>query len=433
MIDNIFKDIANSVITKSLQKAIPNDKVALLEKYGIKNSNEIYGESLNYDVTELSDLKNKLKTFFNKTELFSENIGTHPDFENVDKIGEKHYIVSVFVDIKGSTKLATIKGLSLEEVREIKNKILTAAIIVFQVFDGHIHRLQGDAIFAYFGNKNKAKSDAIIDALNATTILQYVFKEHVSKLFEEMEMPQIKIRTGIDFGNDDEVLWSKYGIENCTEITTTSIHTDLAAKLQHKAGANKIMIGDNIKEVLDLPEEFYSIKTFVKNGEIQKDEYILRHKEYNYKMWEFNWAKYLNSFPNILNNMNYLPEKTYLYLSEKDYEIECYYRKEKSDNWEKYDRNLSSIPKGYSLKFRLNVKEYSLKYMSKRVEWEVNNRGKEAKEQGETTFITKTSIDGDFECSQATAYKGHHYMRMKIISKEDRIISEDYFGVYVRD
>lgn len=433
MIDNIFKDIANSVITKSLQKAIPNDKLALLEKYVMKNSNEIYGESLNYDVSEFSNLKNKLKTFFNKTELFSENIGTHPDFENVDEIGEKHYIVSVFVDIKGSTKLATIKGLSLEEVREIKNKILTAAIIVFQVFDGHIHRLQGDAIFGYFGNKSKTKSNAIIDALNATTILQYTFKDYISKLLTDFGMPEMKIRTGIDFGNDEDVLWSKYGIENCTEITTTSIHTDLAAKLQHKAGANKIMIGNNIKEFLDLPEEFYSTKTYIENGETKEDKYILEHKEYRYKMWEFNWEKYLIRFPNFLKNTNYLPVQSYTYFAEKDYEIECYYKPDKNNEWVKYERNLSSIPKNYHLKFRLNVKNQNLKYLTKRIEWEVNNRGREAEEEGETTFITKTSIDSDLECPQATAYKGHHYMRMKIISKENRVIGEDYFGVYVSD
>ncbi len=364
--------------------------------------------------------------------MFSESIGTHPDFSHVDEQGEKHYITSVFVDIKGSTKLATIKGLTLEEVREIKNKILTVAITVFQVFDGHIHRLQGDAIFAYFGNKNKEKNDSIIDALNATTILQYVFKEHVSKLFKEMDYPEIKIRTGIDFGDDDAVLWSKYGIGNCTEITTTSIHTDLAAKLQHKAGANRIMIGDNVKDSLDLPSEFYSTKTVQQNGQQIEEKYILEHSEFKYKMWEFNWEKYLTNFPKI-PQASFLPAPKYTYIPERDFIVNCFFKANTDYKWIKYDRNSSAITKGCDLKFSVTFVAQGLKRISKRLEWEVINRGKEAEKADNLNFIHKTGVNDDYECSQQTAYKGHHYMNVRIKSTEGRVLAEDFFGIYVGD
>lgn len=438
MENNVFEDITRSIITRGLQEEIENriksgNNRELLEKYAQKDYNKLYlNESVINSDLKGNNLKENLKKYFNKNKLFSESIGAHPDFKDINNRVEKHYITSVFVDIKGSTKLATIKGLSLEEVREIKDKILTAAITVFQVFDGHIHRLQGDAIFAYFGNKNKNKSDSIIDALNATTILQYVFKEHISKLFSEMGMPDIKIRTGIDFGDDDKVLWSKYGIKECTEITTTSIHTDLAAKLQHKAGSNKIMIGDNIREFLDLPEEFYSVKKISLNGEEKEEKYILEHKDYSYKMWEFNWEKYLEKFPQISPKV-LLPMTKLIYNSEKDYEVKCFYKIEEKSDWERYERNSSAIPKKSKLKFSIEFKDLNLQSLSKTIIWEVNNRGKEAEIEGETIFETKTLVGRDFECEQATAYKGHHYMRVKIMSKDKRIIAEDYFGIYVRD
>jgi len=53
-------------------------------------------------------------------------------------------------------------------------------------------------------------------------------------------------------------MWSLYGIKNCNEVTTTSIHTDLAAKLQAKAPGMGIMVGNNLLEYLDWPEEFYN-------------------------------------------------------------------------------------------------------------------------------------------------------------------------------
>ncbi len=434
MENNVFKNIADSIITKGLEREIrkkalfsEGTKKSILENY---SNRDFY--NLSENINEFEYQKNKLKQFFNKNDLFSEFIGTHPDFKDVDEQGEKHYITSVFVDIKGSTKLATIEGLSLEEVREIKNKILTAAITVFQVFDGHIHRLQGDAIFAYFGNKRKSKSDSIIDALNATTILQYVFKEHVSKLFKEMDYPEIKIRTGIDFGDDEQVLWSKYGIGGCTEITTTSIHTDLAAKLQHKAGANKIMIGDNVKEYLDLPLEFYSVKKVQKNSEQVEEPYILEYSEFKYKMWEFKWEKYLTTFSKI-PQVSFLPVPKYIYIPERDYTVNCDFKKSNEFNWIKYDKNSCAIPKKCDLKFSITFLDNQLKYISKKIEWEVNNRGKEAEKADNLNFIHKTGINNDFECPQQTAYKGHHYMKVKIISTENRVLAEDFFGIYVGD
>ncbi len=104
------------------------------------------------------------------------------------------------------------------------------------------------------------KADAIIDALNASTFLQFYVSNNLKKTFEQMGLPPIKIRIGIDFGDDDKVLWTKYGIMNCSKTTTTSIHTDLAAKLQSEAFSNRTMIGDNIVTYLDLPTEFFQTK-----------------------------------------------------------------------------------------------------------------------------------------------------------------------------
>ncbi|MDN8971993.1 adenylate/guanylate cyclase domain-containing protein, partial [Staphylococcus aureus] len=83
----------------------------------------------------------------------------------------------------------------------------------------------------------------------------------LKKFFESENLEPLKIRIGIDFGDDSSVLWSKYGIDGINEITSTSIHTDLASKLQNKAPSNKIMIGENINKYLDIPTKFRSIKT----------------------------------------------------------------------------------------------------------------------------------------------------------------------------
>jgi class 3 adenylate cyclase len=209
--------------------------------------------------------KNELRALFGKKgKPFSENIGTHPDFVEEINLPKEQYVCSLFLDISGSTKLGL--KFPLQTVRLYKNAILSSAIEIFQVFDGHIHRLQGDAVFAYFGHKNMSKSDAIINAINAATLMQSYNKYTLSDFFESNDLPPLKIRIGIDIGDDSQVLWSSFGIGGVQEITTTSIHTDLAAKLQNKAPKNSILIGENIYQYIDLPNEFLKVRTFTSNA-----------------------------------------------------------------------------------------------------------------------------------------------------------------------
>ena len=68
---------------------------------------------------------NQLQKYFgpNKYSFDTIKIGNHPDFENLEHNQTlNHHCVSMFVDIKGSTRLAL--KYSLEEVRLIDNLVL---------------------------------------------------------------------------------------------------------------------------------------------------------------------------------------------------------------------------------------------------------------------------------------------------------------------
>lgn len=400
--DSIFKRYADEIFSGSSFK-----KNVILEKSDNLTTDEF-------------PRKEQLRKLIHKEIKYPETIGTHPDFAYLDaeECGkEYHYAVSVFLDIKGSTVMGT--KLSLEDVRVIKNNIITNAIEFFQVFDGHIHRIQGDAVFAIFGRRNMKKADAVIDALNASTILQYHFDKFVSKSFAEMNFPPVKIRIGIDFGNDDKVLWSKYGIQNCSEITTTSIHTDLASKLQSNAPSNGIMIGNNIVDYLDLPEEFYCVKQIQKDGEKVEDKYVIDNQYLTYRMWNFEWKKYI---PKIyfLNNIEGFRSNPFI-------NVQCFYACD--DEVEKeYVSNCGSLCKGVNLRFKLNILA-GQKWDE--IIWKVNNRGREAVQE-QTTDFEMNDYKNKQMCLQSTAYKGHHYMTATV-KYQNRILGQEQFGLYVCD
>jgi len=362
-------------------------------------------------------LTEKIRNEMGKTNEYNEKIGWHPDFEYLDYgESENHYIVNVFADIQGSTNL--VFKYDLETVKEIKSKILSTAIEIFQAFDGNIHRLQGDAIFTYFGGKNQRISDAIIDSLNAATILQVYINEYLKEQFASLGIDPVKVRIGIDLGYEDDVLWSKYGIKNCSEITTTSLHTDLAAKMQSVCSVNKIMIGENVKVHLDLSEELISVKEKQVNGTRVKVPYIIKNDQFRYRMWHFDWQKYFQSFHLYVKN-NIL----------NDISLHCKADIDKNGLYsDEYISNAQSLSKGVNLKFCISG---LTNLYNTDVIWRVKNNGSESLEAGAIDFEMQ-DYRGKIYCEQSTAYVGHHYMECTV-KRENQVLFHKFFGVYVNE
>ena len=229
-------------------------------------------------------------------------LGEHPDFAHLKGTANtlRHYITSVFIDIKGSTNLH--KKYDLETIHAITNTIQKAAIHTCLIFGGHIQRLQGDGVFVYFGGKGIDKKKSVEMALNATSLFTYFVKNDLKKLFEEEGVEDIYTRIGVDFGDDDKVLWANYGLGTCSELTTNSLHTSLASKMQSHATSNGIVLGDNVKTLLALSEDYFSFVTDTSGKITVKYIYTDEKNKYYYTQYRFDWLKYLKTLSFIKTN-----------------------------------------------------------------------------------------------------------------------------------
>jgi adenylate cyclase len=226
-------------------------------------------------------------------------IGLHPDFRHLKGTDnrEYHYITSAFIDIKGSTSLND--SYNLETIYNITNTVQSAAIHVCLLFRGHIQRLQGDGVFVYFGGKNITKGEAVKNAVTATAMFTYFVQNDLQRIFEEEGVENICTRTGIDFGDDRDVLWANFGVGNCTELTTLSLHTSLAPKMQSYAGKNGIIVGQHVKDRLIIDEKFFDLVRDSKGEIIKRYIYEGRKRNFYYTQYQFKWLNYLKSLPYI--------------------------------------------------------------------------------------------------------------------------------------
>lgn len=269
----------------------------------IRLSNSFLNESI--DLTPLRSLRN-ISDQIRLKPIINQRLGQHPDFIHLrtSKQTENHYIVSVFIDITNSTGL--FKKYDLDTILVITNTIQRAAIHTCVACGGYIERLQGDGLFVYFGGKSISKDDAIRGALIATSMFTYFVKNDLQAIFQNEGVEDIiSTKIGVDFGNDDEVLWFKAGIGECSEITTLSLHTSLASKMMGNAPKHGIVVGENIKNRAALTPDLYDL---VKNskGEVKRYIYEDRNKNLHYTQFTFDWSKFLiaNKLLDEINSTN---------------------------------------------------------------------------------------------------------------------------------
>lgn len=304
-----FYDPYSNLIKNALRKKQFSKSKSMYEGYdggtsiGSISSTKLFSESRKLSEKPASSLQ-PLGQLMKVEPTASGVVGAHPDFihlKGTDNV-EYHNITSVFIDIKGSTNLH--KEYDLETIYTITNTIQSAAIHTCLIFGGHIQRLQGDGVFAYFGGKSTDKKRSIELAVTATSFFSYFVKYDLKKIFEEDGIEDIYTRIGIDFGDDEKVMWASFGLGSCCELTTLSLHTSLAPKMQSYALLNGIVVGQNVKDKLMFQEGFYSLVTD-SNGEVKK-RYIFEDRDNNfyYGQYRFDWYKYLKTLPFIKVDSN---------------------------------------------------------------------------------------------------------------------------------
>lgn len=211
-------------------------------------------------------------------------LGNHPDFANLRGTTktEKHWIISAFIDVKKSTQLHN--RFTLATVALITEGIVKASIFAVNLCGGYVHRIQGDGLMVYFGGKNIEKSQATKDALKAFSMISYFVKNDLKEHFETNGIKDIYTRTGIDLGHDKQVLWMYSGLGESGEVTTCSLHTSLAPKMQATASSNGIVVGQHVFNQLSATGKYFN----------QKPKPIWDYEDGRYyQQYDFDWERYL--------------------------------------------------------------------------------------------------------------------------------------------
>ncbi|EPZ2570089.1 adenylate/guanylate cyclase domain-containing protein [Salmonella enterica subsp. enterica serovar Kiambu] len=407
-----FDGAAVGSITKAVQESV-------------SGTLSMEGEASSVGLLDLSGegvARRKIREIFGKYGEPSMTIGCHPDFQHLSKKAELEngYSITLFMDIAGSTKLG--KKYSVETAFNIKNTIIKYAIEIIQAFDGHVHRIMGDAVMAFFRTKEHEGSESLImknaiDSINCATYLIEFMEKIITPILEEQGAEEpVGIRVGVDYGTNDEVLWGNYGAFGAYEVTATSYNVDVAAKLQHAAITNTVMIGYNLKKLLGLGHEYTSV--IEKSGKLQtyvRPNYKIGDSQINYKQYKFDHKKYFKILPQNLGRSQY--------------------RLKINDSGVYYIGCSTTIEKKKDITFETSINHIPSQKLF--VIAEKTNTGKDCGNQrgiSEKRYIMTEENPGYYtvKVSESTAFHGIHHMKFKIEDEYGNVIDgEKTIGVIV--
>jgi class 3 adenylate cyclase len=423
---DIFGDVfSQSKIYKSLNRSGDNTTIGGLENYITES---IAGDS--QLPTRDFDVNGKIRNLFGKRVLGNTQIGGHPDFDFLAKSASTSngYVTTLFMDIKGSTRLGVVYD--LEEVFYYKNTIIKCAIECIQAFDGHVHRIMGDAVLAFFRSDGSSPRDSAIDAINCGTYLVQFMKDIVQPEIQNFGLDEdIGIRIGIDYGSDKEVLWGMYGYPGVSEVTATSFHVDVAAKLQQKAPRNRVMLGQSLCDMLDLPKPIIEHKRvggeperYVTPNYRTRDATLL-----NYKQYVLNHNLYFPLLPNPEDNQRKIKITA---------SVKTKHQVQADTDYHACSRSIYK-PLGITFKATFSLAE-NLKDVS--VRFRVENTGKEAAQVKEplngnhyNDVLAVRRDSGEYFAShwEDASYTGLHYMHISVWHKDMQIANEQKFAIFI--
>ncbi|TDQ16690.1 AAA family ATPase [Phyllobacterium brassicacearum] len=163
-----------------------------------------------------------------------------PSEEPARAVAERRQLTVVFIDLVGSTALSA--RLDPEDMSKLLRAYQNAVIGGFARFEGHVAKLMGDGVLAYFGWP-RAHEDEAERAVRASLTAV----EAVGRLASPTGEP-LAARVGIATGV--VVVGDRIGEGAAQEEAVVGETPNLAARLETLAGPNEVVIGEGTRKLL---------------------------------------------------------------------------------------------------------------------------------------------------------------------------------------
>jgi len=191
---------------------------------------------------------------------------------NVD---QKIDVVILYVDIDGSTKLSMM--LQPKKFAVILHVFSQEMSLITSEYGGYVLKYVGDAILSLFPAEYKS-NQASKNAIDCARSMKEIIKTCINPELIAHGLPEISVKTTIDYGDVQVVLYGKSIDRSHIDIVGSSI--SMAAKMISLADNWQIVIGQSMYERLDSKQDFAEIEV-----DISRWSYFDERNGSSYKLY----------------------------------------------------------------------------------------------------------------------------------------------------
>ena len=158
-----------------------------------------------------------------------------------DLVSSRVNMIVLYVDLVGSTDITL--SLPEDKVAIIISSFSQEMARVVRQHDGYILKFVGDAVIGYF-IAEALPLLAADNAVNCAKAMLTVVEKGMNPILNQYDYPELKIKIGMDYGKNIIV---RYGADKeKSHVDILGPAMNIAAKIQHTAEPNQILIGEDV-------------------------------------------------------------------------------------------------------------------------------------------------------------------------------------------
>ena len=175
----------------------------------------------------------------------------------------------LFIDLVGSTSM--ILNLSKEKLATVFTTFAQEMAYVIKRHNGFVLKFVGDAVIGYFVAE-EISSPVADRAVTCAESMLKVLKVGINPIMRENGLPELKVKIGIDYGENTIVRYGDDPQEAHVDILGPSV--SMAAKIQNLSRPDQIMVGKDIYEKIH-----NSIREYFVRVDLDESSWMYRSSE----------------------------------------------------------------------------------------------------------------------------------------------------------
>ncbi|MCV0400640.1 MAG: adenylate/guanylate cyclase domain-containing protein [Nitrosopumilus sp.] len=152
-------------------------------------------------------------------------------------------MVVLYVDLVGSTTMTL--EMPAEKIAIIVSSFSQEMAAVIRQHHGYVLKFVGDAVIGYFVGEGMLVAD---NAVNCAKSMISVIQKGINPILNQYDYPDLMVKIGLDLGQNIVV---RYGADaEKSHVDLMGPAMNIAAKIQHMAKPNQILIGSDVYQRL---------------------------------------------------------------------------------------------------------------------------------------------------------------------------------------